>query len=102
MATKNITTGAHATLSGTTVDTVNITREANVVCVANLSGTTALAVTVDTAAAPSAATPVQDADNTLKVPASQSLTFAVGAAGYDQTQLKVLGNGNAYSVMVVS
>lgn len=102
MATKNVTLGAHATLTGTTADTVNITREVNTICVANISGSTALAVTVSTAAAPSAAAPTQDADDTYKIPSGQSLTFNVGAAGYDQTQLKVLGDGNAYSVMVVA
>lgn len=102
MATKNVTVGAHATLSGTTVDTVNITREVNTLCVLNRSGVTDLAVTVSTAATPSAATPVQDADDTFKIPAGVSLTFNVGAAGYDQTQLKILGNGNSYTVEVLA
>lgn len=97
MATANVARAAHATLSGTTVDTVNLSDTLTEVCVINRSGTADLTVTFATGAA-TATDPVALAAETLLVPAGASLTFTVGGAGYRKTQVKVLGNGNGYSV----
>ena len=97
MATANVARTSHATLSTTTVDTVNLSDVVRTVNVFNRSGATDLAVTW--ACGATATTPVQDAAETLKIPTGVSLTFTVGAAGNSYTtQIKVLGNGNAYSV----
>lgn len=94
---------AHATLSSTTVDTVNLSmNEISRVNVLNRSGTATLWFTLSTAGTPAAATPVAAAAETFAVPAGQSLTVATGAAGLDTTQVKVLGNGNDYSVQALA
>src|SRR3954464_617615 len=103
MATANVARAAHATLSTTTVDTVNFSDTVHEVCVINRSGTTDLTVTW--AVNGTATTPVAVAAETLIVPQGQSLTFQVGpaaAANSYATQVKVLGNGNAYSVQGLS
>ncbi len=98
MATATVVRTSHATLSTTTVDTVNLTGAVSRVNVINRSGTANLTVTWASGAAPSATTPVALAAETYLVPPGQSLTFAVGGLINQTTQVQVLGNGNAYSV----
>lgn len=97
MATSTVARASHATLSTTTVDTVNLTDLLTRVNVINRTGTADLTVTWATGGA--AANPVALAAETLLVPAGQSLTFAVGgSSSLQRTQVKVLGDGNGYSV----
>ena len=88
---------AHATLTGTTVDTVTLSGPLQRVTVINraAAGSADLWVTISqSATAP--ADPVAEADDTYWVPAGGFKTFA--ATGGDGVIIKVLGNGNAYSV----
>lgn len=98
MATANVARTSHATLSSTTVDTVNLSDPVSVVNVINRSGTADLTVTWAAGASPTATTPVALAAETFLIPAGVALTIGVGALGAHSTQVKVLGNGNAYSV----
>lgn len=86
----------HATLSTTTVDTVTLNGPISRVTVINraAAGGTDLAVTISTnGTAP--ATPTQQGDDTYWIPAGGGFkTFAAGSG----VIVKVLGNGNAYSV----
>lgn len=86
---------AHATLTGTTVDTVTLTSPITRVTVINraAAGGTDLWVTIsNTGTAP--ADPVAAADDTYWIPPQGFKTFAAGS----DVQVKVLGNSNAYSV----
>lgn len=86
---------AHATLSGTTVDTVTLTGAVRRVTVINraAAGSADLWVTIsNTATAPS--DPVSAADETYWIPPQGFKTFAASGGAI----VKVLGNGNAYSV----
>lgn len=103
MATANVARAAHATLSSTTVDIVNLSDTVHLVEVLNRSGTANLSVTWASGGA-TAATPVQLAAETICIPEGKSTVFAVspdfsnpGLRPY-ATQVKVLGDGNAYSV----
>ena len=87
------TTG-NVTLSGTTVDTVTIGTGPFDVC--NWTGATDLTVTY---ASSGAATPVAGAAETYRVPAGTSRRIEAPSIGLnDALQVKVLGNGNVYSV----
>jgi len=98
MATVTVTQNAHATLSGTTIDTVNLTGGGSTgVRVGNRAGTAALWVTVG---ATLPADPSASADKTYVVPAGlwRQINFDAGNAGYF---VKVLGNGNDYTVEII-
>lgn len=87
------TTG-NVTLSGTTVDTVTIGTGPFDVC--NWTGATDLTVTY---ASSGAATPVAGAAETYRVPAGTSRRIEAPSAMIGGTiQIKVLGNGNVYSI----
>lgn len=97
MATVNCTnTTGRVTLSGTTVDTVNMNAGPFDVC--NWTGATDLTVTYAVNGG-SAATPVAGAAETWAVPAGTSRRIEGPSIGLnDALQVKVLGNGNVYSV----
>jgi hypothetical protein len=87
---------AHATLSGTTVDTVTLSGALTRVTVINraAAGGADMWVTISTTStAPS--DPVAAADNTYWIPAGGYKTFRAGGNG---CIVKILGNSNAYSV----
>lgn len=90
-----IDTTGNVTLSGTTVDIVNMPVPGPIT-VCNWSGTTDLTFTVGVSNV-DAATPVAGAAETYRVPAgtARRLTFSWYSA---RTQVRVLGNGNVYSV----
>ena len=89
------TTGL-VTLTGTTVDTVTIGAGPFDVC--NWTGATSLTVTYALSPA-TAATPVAGAAETWTVPAGTSRRIEAGSYYSGNTfQIKVLGNGNVYSV----
>lgn len=91
MASYTVERSKHATLSGTTVDTITITGAHNEIEVFNRSGSADLYVTVD------GKTPTSAGDNTDIVPAGTSLVVPA-PAGDGGTVVKILGNGNAYTV----
>lgn len=101
MATDTVARTSHATLTTTTVDTINITDLVNEINVRNRSGATDLAVTFAFGVGAAAATPVLLADESLIVPAGGSLTFSLDRDRYHTAQVKILGNGNAYSVQAL-
>ena len=96
MATvKGTDTSGLVTLSGTTVDTVNMNAGPFAVC--NWTGATSLTVTYKFNG--SAATPVAGAAETYTVPAGTSRRIEAPSIGLgDALQVKVLGNGNVYSI----
>ncbi len=97
MATITGTLCEHATLSGTTVDTVTLTSPLARFTVINRAavGGVDLAVTVGkNGVAPS--DPTQQGDNTYWIPPQGFKTFRGG--GNANTVCKILGNANAYSV----
>lgn len=101
MATISKATAAHATLSGTTVDTVTITGGYGAVEVANRSGATTLYVTVDVGTAPTA--PTAAGDDTFFVPPGTTLLIDTQKDGISGgTVVKIIGNGNDYSVTGVN
>lgn len=98
---------AHATLTTTTVDTVTLAGTPKV-RVLNASGTADLWVTAlrnSGTGASAPADPVANAADTVRIPASQWAAFTVdGGTNANPawpTVVKVLGNGNAYSVEAV-
>lgn len=96
MASISGTLCEHATLTTTTVDTVTLTAPMTRVTVINraAAGAADLWVTISTTTtAPS--DPTSAGDNTYWVPAGGFKTFHAGGNG---CIVKVLGNGNAYSV----
>lgn len=92
MASLSAKVAKHATLTGTTVDTVTLTTPGRRVEILNRSATEILSVTID------GSTPTALGDETYVVPASQVLTLPVPLSG---CVVKIIGNGNPYSVMAV-
>lgn len=100
MAVETGSKSAHATLSGTTVDTVTVQGYRDLE-ITNRSGTDTLWITggpPGTVAA-SIATPVAAADETDFVLPGQSLILDKN--WYGSGIIKILGNGNAYSVVCI-
>jgi hypothetical protein len=95
MTSYSVARAKHATLSGTTVDTVTVTGAHEEIEVLNRSGAADLYVTTD------GSVPVAGADNTDIVPVGTSLVLRA-SAGEGGTVVQILGNGNAYSVVEVS
>lgn len=96
MATINCSkTSGKVTLSGTTVDTVNVA-ELGPITVCNWTGATALTVTyaLNGSTAP---TPVAGAAETWTIPAGMARELQFQSYS-SPLQMKVLGNGNVYSV----
>lgn len=91
MATATVAHSHHGTLSGTTVDTVTIEGAHEEVEVIERSGTSDLYVTAD------GSTPTSGGANTEIVLAGTACVIKA-SAGEGGTVVKVLGNGNAYSV----
>jgi hypothetical protein len=96
MATPSGAFTVHETLTGTTVDTVTLLSPVTRVTVINRAapGGADMWVTVSTTGT-APADPVAAADNTYWVPAGGFKTFHASGTG---NIVKILGNGNAYSV----
>lgn len=90
MASYSSKNGTHKTLTGTTVDTITLTKRWHSVVITNFDGTNKLYVTFDGVTAPTAA-----GDDTYVVPTSYSKVFKFRNA---VTVIKIIGNGGAYSV----
>lgn len=97
MATETHAKSIHATLTGTTADTVTITGY-DVVDIINRSATEPLWVRYEGDASPTVA--VAAADGTDYVAPGGFLR--IDAGGTDGGKISVVGNGNAYSVVGVS
>lgn len=103
MATESVTRSAHNTLSGTTVDIINLIQPWDQVEISN-QGASILTVTLNNV------TPIALADNTEIVEAGVTKTFPVsvrGGAVVGSTTspchtVQLIGNGNAYSVVGVA
>jgi hypothetical protein len=96
MAAETGAASAHATLSGTTVDTVTLTQGFGAVEVIERGGTLPLWITYG---ATTPADPVAAADDTTYVPPGAVVTIDANSRG--GFIVKILGNGNAYSVQGV-
>lgn len=98
MAEYTVETAAHKTLTGTAVDT--ITMPSNSVRIINRTGAGPLWVTTD------GTQPVAEADNILVVPpgtwieaqVSDDIARHTATSTTKRAVIKVLGNGNAYTV----
>jgi hypothetical protein len=100
MATITVSTVAHATLTTTTVDTVELTSGFQQGArVWNLSGAAQLWVTYG-ASATATATPTVGGDGCLIVPAGLWRLANLGSIG-SNVFVKILGNGNEYVVELV-
>lgn len=97
MASISKAAAAHATLTGTTADTVTLTQGFNAVEVINRS-TAGISVTYGANAA-DVPTPTLLGDNTLYVPPGAVVTL--DANGRGNFTVKVVGDGDAYSVQGV-
>ncbi len=97
MATINAAqSSGRVTLTGTTVDIVNLVDIETRMSVCNWTGATDLTVTWG-ANGLTAATPVANAAGTFTVPAGTARAFVFGSHP-SPVQVRVLGNGNIYSV----
>jgi hypothetical protein len=98
MATYTVVSAKHATLSGTTVDIINLSSEGGDTIISNraASGGADLTATVAYRGA-TAATPTAGIDNGFLVPAGFALKVSAGSLPV--TQVQIIGNGQAYSVM---
>lgn len=94
MAVYEVITSKHATLAGTTVDTVTVTGPSSSVDVMNRAGSGYLTVVAANGSTP--VDPTALADNTEIVPVGGKVTFKNGAGNF---VVKILGNGNEYSVV---
>lgn len=103
MATDSVIKSASNTLSTTTVDTINLKQWWDKIEISN-QGTTALTVTLD------GTTPTALMDNAEIVEAGVSKVFPAvrqgngiaGDATYFCHIVKIIGNGNAYSVVGIA
>lgn len=93
MAAISCTTGCHKTLSTTTVDTVTFAQTWGRIEITNLDGTTKLYCTFN------GATPTAGGDDTTEVmtSASKIVSTLVGPIPGGNV-VKIIGNGNVYSV----
>lgn len=80
------------TLSTTVLDTVSLMQRWDGVEVENITGSSALAVTVD------GSTPVLDGDDCYHVEPSQSLKISTSTYLGNSTTVQVIGSGNKYRV----
>lgn len=100
MAAQTAVTAQHATLSGTTADT--ITLSGRITCVDVLNRAAAGGADMYANIAWSGATPTAPAalaDDTRVIPAGGFITFQYQNGGIDASiVVQVVGNGNAYSV----
>lgn len=94
MASYSAARAVHKTLTGTTVDTVTLASSADSVEVINRSGTDPLYVTVN------GDVPTAAGDNTHIVLAGGFKEIPVPPTG-SSIVVKVIGNGNAYTVEAV-
>lgn len=100
MASYTAVRAVHKTLTGTTVDTVTLTGEGNV-DVLNRAAPGGADMYVTFAGDGTTPTnPVALADDTEIIPPGGFITFTGGANRSDRNSIvKVVGNGNAYSVI---
>jgi hypothetical protein len=90
MAAQTAVTAQHATLSGTTADTVTFSAKGDTIAVTNRDAATSLYFTYN------GATAVSLADDTFVVLPLQTKT--IKAKGVGVGVISLVGNGNAYSV----
>lgn len=108
MAQYDVVAAKHATLTATTVDIVTLSTFGQNVEVLNKTGAADLNVLIGVGTTAQAATsspvaaPTANGDNTLVIPAGGSLLVPLSygsAAGFGGGAIvKIIGNGNAYSV----
>lgn len=91
MADLDATKSVHATLTGTTVDTVTLLQNWDEVEILNRSGTEPIYFTVN------GDTPVAEAEDTDIVMAGEAVKVSM-----DSETVKLIGDGNDYSVIGVS
>lgn len=103
MATNSVTKSKSATLSGTTVDTVNLKQWWDRIEISN-QGTTTLTVALDgsTPTALGDNFEVVEAGTTKLFPAPRQGNGVAGDAALFCHIVKIIGNGNAYSVIGVA
>lgn len=106
MASYTCTLAKHQTLTGTTVDTVTFNGAIDAVEVLNYSGATDIYFTVGASIGGTAvvATPTAAGDDCYRVPAGQAFVVPMNVNQEGQQQIavvKLIGNGNAYSVTAV-
>lgn len=102
MAAESTATSVHNTLTGTTVDTITLTSSPDKVDVINraAAGGADLYVTRGyTGASPT--DPVAAADGTRVVPPGGFITYEGTVRSGASVIIKIIGNGNAYSVIGV-
>lgn len=88
----------HATLSGTTVDTVTLTEKFIVAVEIANRGASDMSVTFGYGAAPTAPTTVPE-DEVLLVQANDRITWPLPAVSAGDVRVSIKGNGNDYTVM---
>lgn len=93
MASLSAAKSKHATLSGTTVDTVTLTGGYEFVEILNRHATEILSVTTN------GVTPTAAGDDTEVIPGGGSVVLEFSGA---TAAVKIIGNGNAYSVTGVA
>jgi len=89
MAAQTCATAQHATLSGSTADSVTFTGNGNTLCVTNRAASASLYFRFD------GTTAVADADDTYIVLAGQSKTLS---GHWGKPVISLVGSSNAYSV----
>lgn len=101
MASYEVFKAKHATLTGTTVDTVEVTGYWRYLEVLNRDGAVPLWVTSSTDPAHAPADPVAEADDVDYVPVGSVVQIAHPVKATTPWTVKVRGNGNGYSVIAI-
>lgn len=103
MGTYSAAVSVHKTLVSTTIDTITLTSARPYIEVANETGSSNLYVTAAVGQAGAPADPVVDASDTGIVYPGTTLEFRLTDAQYNNgAVVKILGNGNKYSVTGVN
>lgn len=100
MATYNVVSAKHATLTGATVDTVTFSGIGSAFEVLNKAAAGGTDLTVVYGVGSTPADPTAGMDDSICVPAASALRIpqAYGLAYGGTLRVKLIGNGNAYSV----
>lgn len=100
MAAQTCVRSQHATLSGTTADSIAFSGRGRTLRVTNRSGTAPLYFRTDLDTAGDPVTAVAAADETFVVPEGGSVSVRVygHAGGNRDLKMSIVGDGNAYSV----
>lgn len=102
MATYSVSKSANKTLSGTTIDTVEILGQWTAIEVVNRSPSITLWVTVGGLPGDVPANPVADGDDCEPVLPNERVTLRVSVPSTEKKIVKLLGSGNPYSVIGTS